>query len=135
MFVQLIDRFIQFLSRDTVQRVLYAIALVIFTLFFWEKLNSEPDDLTIYGVSFTVLYWIVFSLLAVQIVRNNRVFWLVILLLFTTNAFGSFFYSVILSIRHVDGFNLLDMAILLFFFSVFLGSSWILYHIKPKRVF
>ena len=107
---------------------------------FWDRLLYRPYGNSMYGLSFIMLYSILFVLLFVQIIRNNKIFWLLNLGLFVAHilySVGWVFWDTIkkggISVSKSNG-SILEIV----FFSLLLIAIsiviYVLYKMKPKRL-
>ena len=93
-----------------------------------------------YGLSFATLYAILFVLLSIQIIMNNRVFWLLNFVLFVAHITYSLGWAAWDVIKKggisFDGTKKDIVSAVLLFFLVLLFSIviFVLYKMKPKRL-
>ena len=126
-------------GNDIFQRGCYTVAL-----FIWSILNLSGNNLqslqliSSVGISYLWLYMIPAFILAIQIVRNNLLFWLIIagsIMAYTTYALLVTGYDVFNRIDDPVKPFVFDSVIFLFlFFSILLLLNGTLWLLKPKRI-
>lgn len=128
------------LKKDAVQRIFYGIALFLITYIFLDRLLYEPSEASMYGLSFATLYAILFVLLSIQIIMNNKIFWLLNFVLFVAHITYSLSWAAWDVIKKggisFDGTKKDIVSAVLLFFLVLLFSIviFVLYKMKPKRL-
>ena len=135
----MIEKIRKILTIDIFQRTIYGLGFLLWTVIMWDSLKNFPYSTSSLKVSYLTLYLIPATILIIQIIRNNKLFWLLTFGLFS----GYILVSLLLvswdiierSGNHVKAINwsFKDIAFLILFFG-FLGViDWIIYRIKPKR--
>ncbi|UAB80610.1 hypothetical protein INR76_10855 [Marixanthomonas sp. SCSIO 43207] len=128
------------LKKDAVQRILYGIALFLITYIFLDRLLYKPSGASMYGLSFATLYAILFVLLSIQIIMNNKIFWLLNFVLFVSHITYSLGWAAWDVIKKggisFDGTKKDIVSAVLLFFLLLLFSIviFVLYKMKPKRL-
>lgn len=127
-----------FLKRDSVQRLIYGIGLLLWVTLTWDVFQ-EKSHISSLRISYSTLVLIPAALLIFQIVLNNRVLWSLIFGLFTAYIIFSIIYSIEDFVSR-SGNALTPITwtwkelsvIALFLFTVTLIDV-ILFYAKPKR--
>lgn len=140
-FVRLIiDKIKYFLAKDQIQRIVYCLALIFWTLIMFESIKKYPFVKSSLNISYLTLYMLPLSILVLQIIRNNKIVWALIFGLFSSYILVSIFFVVRDIIErsgnHVKSISLdlKDISLLILIFG-FLGLiDWVIYSIKPKRI-
>jgi hypothetical protein len=128
------------LSKDYIQRIIYALGLILWTLIAWGKVSASPYITSSFGVDYLTLYTLPALILIIQILRNNQLLWALIFALVTL-AFGIVLYYVISDAIERSGdhvksieWGAADVIALIVLFSFLLIVDRTIYHIKPKRL-
>jgi hypothetical protein len=82
------------LSKGYIQRIIYALGLILWTFISWEKVSASPYIISSFGLDYLTLYTVPALIFIIQIIRNNQLLWGLIFLLITL-AFAMMFYYVI----------------------------------------
>lgn len=72
---------IELFTKDWFQRAVYSVLFALLTWLYWDVLIS--GETTEYNVSYRFIYMIPASIFGIQILRNNRVIWVLIISAFT----------------------------------------------------
>jgi hypothetical protein len=106
----------------------------------WDSISHYPYATSSLGINYLILYSIPALLLALQIIRNNKLLWTLIFSLVTTYI-GVALYMVVSdaierSGSHIKAINweLQDILKLLLAFGIMFIIDWILFKIKPRRL-
>jgi hypothetical protein len=128
------------LKKDFVQRIIYGLGLVFWTIISIEELIDFPHAESSLHITYLTLYLIPTIILSVQIIRNNRILWGLIFGLFSAFILTSLFLGIsdwiTRSGNHVKAINwtLKNIGILIFIFAILGVTDWIIFKIRPKRV-
>lgn len=128
------------LNKSLIQRVIYALGLIIWTLLLFDRLQSTPHAESSIRLSYLTLYLIPTLIFIIQIIRNNKILWGLIL--------GSFSAFILISLiigvadwiersgNHVKAIDwtFRDIVLIIFYFGVLSLIDWIIYMIKPKKI-
>jgi hypothetical protein len=136
----LIKKFKNILAKDPIQRVIYGIGLLLWTLIMWDSIYRFPNSISSLKISYLTLYIIPATILLIQILRNNKLFWLL-----TFGLFSSYILTSVIMVlsdiiersgNHVKAIIWsIDDIIILIVLLGFLGIiDWIIYHLKPQRL-
>ena len=127
------------LAKETVQRLIYGLILLLWTVVMWDRLINFPLSISSLKISYLTLYMIPAIILLIQIIRNNTLFWLVIFGLFTGYILVSLF-SVLWDIIEKNGnhvkvidWSFKEIIFLILYFAILGLIDWVIYHLKPKR--
>ena len=127
------------LAKETVQRLIYGLILLLWTVVMWDRLINFPLSISSLKISYLTLYMIPAIILLIQIIRNNKLFWLVIFGLFTGYILVSLF-SVLWDIIEKNGnhvkvidWSFKEIIFLILYFAILGLIDWVIYHLKPKR--
>jgi hypothetical protein len=127
------------LKKELIQRIIYGLGLVLWTLILIEELIDFPHAESSLNISYLTLYLIPAIILTIQIIRNNRIFWWLIFGLFSTFILITLYLGITdwigRSGNHVKAIDwtLHDVSLVLIF--VTMGViDWIIFKIKPKRI-
>ncbi len=130
----------EILAKDSFQRMLFGIGLILWTFINWNGIVTTPNSETSLGISNITFYVIPAIILLFQIVRNNKIFWGLTFGLFTIYIATSLIMvisdSIIRSgynVKAID-WNLKEIIIILIFFGVLGIIDWIIYQSKPSRL-
>ncbi len=121
------------------QRLAYGIGLTVWTYLLWEDVSNYPFLESSVGINYITLYSIPAAILALQVVINARVLWLLIFGLFSSYILISVFLVINDSIErsgnHIKAINwTIDDLILLFLTFAALGViNWGIYQIRPEK--
>ena len=127
------------LKKDVVQRLLYALGLIYWSLISFHDLINHPYLESSIKISYLTLYLIPAIILTIQIIRNNIIFWTLIFTLFSAFILISLYFvlsdMITRSGNHVKAipWTLKDVLILILYFMVLGIIDWIIFKIKPKR--
>ena len=130
----------EILGKDVYQRIIFGIGLVLWTFLNWSELIKNPNSETSIGISHLTIYLIPAILLAIQIIRNNKILWGLTFGLFSTFLIISLIMgikdSIIRSGNHVKAidWNLEAIIRIVVFFGVLGIIDWIIYQSKPNRL-
>ena len=122
----------EILRRDSFQRVLYTIALIVITISFWEKLNYDSSGTSTYGISFFSLYSILFILLVLQITLNNKIIWFINLCLFIFHCLFSLMQLIIGFMGEIK-IERNDIISLFIFIPLITLITWVVYNMKQQK--
>ncbi len=130
---------ISILNKDLIQRLIYLIFLALITLLFWNKINYHPNDFSAYKLSFLQLYLLISSVLLIQIIRNNMIFWILTLGLFIYHIIGSFYLLINSIIDESEmaehrKIEFKDLLIVLIIYAIMFMILWLIYKMKPKKL-
>ena len=129
------------LSQDFVQRGFYLVALLFWIFTFWNDIIGYPshsnlDSTSSIGFSYMVLLIVPSSIFLIQIFRNNKVFWGIVLTLFSS----FIMYSIIFfSIHYYERSGIKttafkDLIFIVVYFSILIFIEYLIYLMKPKRL-
>ena len=136
----LIKKFKNILSNDPIQRVIYGLGFLLWTLIMWDSINRFPNSISSLKISYLTLYIIPSTILLIQIIRNNKLFWLLTFGLFSCYILVTIIFVfmdiVERSGNHVKAiiWSFSDIFILLLLLGLLGVIDWIIYQIKPQRL-
>lgn len=136
----MIDKISDILTKDFIQRTLYGLGIILWTLIMWEKLKNNPYSTSSLKVSYLTLYLIPATILLIQIIRNNKLLWILIFGLFSGYILVSLFLvtwdAIKRSGNHLKAIDwtFKDFAFLILFFGILGLIDWTIYQLKPKRL-
>lgn len=128
---------IKILNRGFVQRIIYGIGIILWTLIMWTDLINFPLSKSSLGVPYLILYLIPTVVLAIQTILNTRLLWWTIWLIFSGYILISVILVIIDSIERSGNhpkaisWTINDILQLFFVFGVLLIVDWIIYYLKP----
>jgi len=128
------------LRNKIIQRVIYTLGLVVWTLILSESLMNFPNAKSSIKITYLTLYLIPAIILFFQIIRNNKILWSLIFGLFSSFILISLIMGISdwieRSGNHVKRINwtLKEIIILLLYFTILVGIDWIIFKIKPERL-
>lgn len=132
----------EILSKDLSQRILYLIALLFWIFTFWNDIKEYPvneaslNSTSSIGLSYMVLLIVPSSIFLIQIFRNNKVLWGIVLALFSSFIIYSIIY---LLIHYYDRFGIKvtefnDLILVVIYFSILIFIDYLIYLMRPKRL-
>ncbi len=127
----------EILSNDFVQRIIYGIGILLWTIIMWKELLKFPFSKSSFGVPYLILYLIPTIILVIQIIINTRLLWWIIWLIFSGYILISLSLVTIDSIErsgnHPKAINwtFQDIFQLILVFGLFIAIDWIIYRMKP----
>lgn len=136
----MLEKIKNILTKDFFQRVIYGLGFLLWTVLMWSSLMKYPFATSSLKISYLTLYLIPAIILIIQIVRNNKLLWVLIFGLFSSFILISLITGVIdwieRSGNHVKAVNwtLEDIIFIILYFGVLSGIDWIIYYIKPKKL-
>jgi hypothetical protein len=128
------------LNKSLIQRVIYALGLIIWTLLLFDRLQSTPHATSSIRLSYLTLYLIPILIFIIQIIRNNKILWGLILGLFSSFILISLIIAVAdwieRSGNHVKAIDwtFKDIVLIIFYFGVLSLIDCIIYMINPKKI-
>lgn len=132
----------EILSKDLAQRGLYLVALLFWIFIFWDDILEYPvnkgslNSMSSIGVSYMVLLIVPSAIFLIQIFRNNKVFWGIVLALFSSFIIYSIIYFSIHYYERsgikVTEFN--ELIFMVIYFSIVIFIDYLIYLMKPKRL-
>ena len=128
------------LTKDAIQRTIYGLGFLLWTAIMWDSLKNFPFSTSSLKVSYLILYLIPATILIIQIIRNNKLFWLLTFGLFSGYILVSLYlvsWDIIeRSGNHVKAINwsFKDITFLILSFGILCVIDWIIYRLKPKRL-
>jgi hypothetical protein len=136
----MMEKIINILTKEAIQRTIYGLGLILWTLIMLESIRNFPFSPSSLKISYLTLYLIPAIILIIQILRNNKLLWLLIFTVFSCYILVSVFFLswdiIERSGNNVKAINwtLKEITIIILFFG-FLGViDWIIYNLKPKRL-
>lgn len=136
----LIGKIRNILTKDAFQRTIYSFGFLLWTIIMWDSLMNFPFSTSSLKVSYLTLYMIPATILIIQVIRNNKLLWLLTFGIFNGYILVSIFFVswniIERSGKHVKAINwsFIDIVFLILFFG-FLGIiDWMIYQLKPKRL-
>ena len=136
----MIDKIKNILTKEAIQRTIYGLGLILWTVIMLESIRNFPFSTSSLKISYLTLYLIPATILIIQIIRNNKLLWLLIFTVFSSYILVSLFFVswdiIERGGNHVKAINwsLKDIIIIILFFG-FLGViDWIIYHLKPEKI-
>lgn len=136
----MVEKIRAILTKDVVQRTIYGLGIILWTLILWERLMNNPFSTSSLKISYLILYLIPAIILLIQIIRNNKLLWILIFGLFSGYILVSIFLvtwdAIERSGNHVKAIDwtFLDFAFIILFFGILGVVDWIIYQLKPKRL-
>lgn len=136
----MIEKIRDILTKDFIQRTLYGLGIILWTMIMWERLKNNPYSASSLKVSYLTLYLIPATILLIQIIRNNKLLWILIFGLFSCYILVSLFLvtwdAIERSGNHVKAIDwtFKDFAFLILFFGILGIIDWTIYQLKPKRL-
>jgi len=132
----------EILSKDLTQRILYLIALLFWIFTFWNDIKeysvneASLNSTSSFGLSYMVLLIVPSSIFLIQIFRNNKVLWGIVLALFSSFIIYSIIY---LLIHYYDRFGIKvtefnDLILVVIYFSILISIDYLIYLMRPKRL-
>lgn len=128
------------LTKDIIQRIIYGFGLTLWTFLMWERITEFPYATSSLGFSYMTVFMVPALLLALQIIRNNKLLWGLIFGLVTTYIVVAL-YLVMSDViersgNHVKAIDwqIKDVLFLLFAFGALFIADWTIYKIRPKRL-
>ena len=136
----LLKRIKEILANDITQRSLYGLGLVVWTWTLWDDISENSRYATSsLGINYLTLYTIPALMMGLQMLRNNKILWMLMVGLFS----GYIAILVNITIRdaikrsgsHVKAidWSLSDIGIILGIFAACGLSNWILLLMRPQR--
>lgn len=139
--LQLVKKVKEVLSKDIIQRIIYGFGLALWTWILWDVLSERVRYSTSsVGINYLTLYLVPALILGLQIIRNNKILWGLVLGLFTTYILIALFWMVgdIIerSGNHIKAieWSISDFILLLLTFTVFGFIDWVIFQMRPKRL-
>ncbi len=137
--IRLLDKTKKLLALDIVQRVIYALGLILWTFLMWDATTGYPFSKSSLGVTYIMVFLIPAILLSLQILMNNVVLWALIFALVTIDIAVSLFLviqdAIVRSGNHVKAIDwtVSDVLFLLVVFAAYFVIDWVIYLIRPQR--
>ena len=128
------------LKKGLFQRIVYILALIMWTLVLLKSLINFPLSESSIKISYLTLFLIPATILSIQIILNNQIFWGLIFGLFSAFILTSLSMGMIDWIQrtgnHVKAIDwtFQDILIIIFYFSILTGIDWLIFKIRPKRL-
>ncbi len=125
------------LSTDFIQRIIYGVGILFWTLIMWTDLFKFPFSKSSLGVPYLILYLIPTVILTVQIIINTRLLWWIIWLIFSGYILISISLVTIDSIQRSGNhpkaisWTIQDIFQLILVIGLFVAIDWIIYRMKP----
>jgi hypothetical protein len=136
----LIRKIKEILAKDSFQRMLFGIGLILWTFINWNEIVKTPNSESSLGISNITFYLIPAIILLIQMILNNKIFWGLTFGLFTiyiaTSLVKVISDSIIRSGNNVKAidWNLKEFITILIFFVALGIIDWIIYQSKPSRL-
>lgn len=128
------------LKDERIQRIIYGLGLVFWTLISIQELIDFPQAESSLGISYLTLYLIPAIILIIQIIRNNKFFWALVFGLFSAFILITLYLGITdwieRSGNHVKAIDWTfeDVVTIIFYFAILSGIDLIIFKIKPKRI-
>jgi len=136
----MITKIKEILLKDLNQRIVYGFGLTLWTMISWDSLINFPFASSSIMINYLTLYIIPAIILGLQIIRNNKILWLIIFGLFTSYILIAI-YLVLTDIierngNHVKAINLdiKDIFVMIIIFTSLGIVDWIIYRLSPRRM-
>ena len=130
----------EILNKDIVQRIVYGIAAILWVTILWERVDDSPYSTSFLGISYLNVFIYPALLLIIQVLRNNRILWAIIVGLLGASTLASIFFVVADILERTGGpkaidWNLTAVITMLLLIVMLFIANWLVYKIKPKRLF
>lgn len=136
----MINKVKDILAKDFVQRTLYGVGLILWTILAWDNISRYPYSESSIGVNYLTLYTVPTIMLVLQIIRNNKLLWGLVFGLVTAFIIISFYLALSDSIErsgnHVKAieWDIRGILFLIAYFVILLIADWTVYNMRPKRL-